>query len=121
MLRAVSVLWLLVLAGTATRCYWQRDWEGEKEFTRALRCHMIVEDVRRLAGSLGATHFRKAGLAGRPGIPAYAVSEHDRLISLWFDQEGLVAYASVMTSPYSSGVDELPIVQLCPGVTVVPP
>lgn len=82
---------------------------------------MSAEEVRRLARSLGAANFRKAGLAGTPGIPAYAVVEHDRLISLWFDEQGLVAYASVLTSPYSSGPDELPMVQLCPGIVVPSP
>ena len=119
--RARSVLLLIVIVGMTTRCYWQRDWKREREFTRALKCHMSAEEVQRLARALGSTQFRKAGLAGRPGIPTYAVEENDRLISLWFDQDGLVAYASVMTSPYSSGVEKLPIVNLCPGITVDSP
>ena len=83
---ALSILLLIVIVGVTPRCYWQRDWEREREFTRALKCHMSAEEVRRLAQALGSTQFSKAGLAGRPGIPTHAVEENERLISLWFDQ-----------------------------------
>ncbi|HEY0158969.1 MAG TPA: hypothetical protein VGF28_16915 [Thermoanaerobaculia bacterium] len=118
---AAALLLLVIVAGTSARCYWQRDWEREEEFTRALRCHMSAEEVQRLAHRLGPVNLIKPGLAGEPGIPAYAILEDDRIISLWFDQQGLVAYASILKEPYSSAPDELPIVHLCPGIIVPPP
>lgn len=116
---ALTLLFMLLPINAG--CHWQRDGDAEPQFTRALRCHMRVGEVQRLARSLGSTNFNKAGLAGEPGIPQYFIAENDRLISLWFDQHGLVAYASVMTEPNSSGPDKLPIVQLCRGVVVTPP
>lgn len=59
---------------------------------------MRVEEVRLLASGLGAAEFERPQLAARSDVPDYYVSENERVISLWFDQNGLVAYMSSVAS-----------------------
>lgn len=81
---------VLILIGV--RCHLHRDWEGADAFTQELRCHMDVDTVRRLALKYGATNFLSAELAGSPGIPDYYATKNERVISFWFDRDGLIAY-----------------------------
>jgi hypothetical protein len=105
---------LLVLAAVCSgACH--HDWDQVSEFERALSCGMKVSEVRSLAARMGATDFGRPQLAGTDAsIPDYYVSKNERLISLWFDEQGgLVSYMSSLTSFEHEGESASGRVELC--------
>lgn len=100
-------------------CPFERDWPNAREFEGSLRCGMTVSDVRLLAERLGARKFAAPELSGRADVPDYFVSERDRLVSLWFDENGrLTAYATAITSMDHEVEGQPELVKLCPNATM---